>query len=247
MCVRACVCVIFYADFLQQKKSKPPLPPSPHLQNVISNYTTPVPYFPQISSPSPPKSEFRLIYIQMIMKPVWPQRTVSPGSPPGAVDNCVIQTEGVGSPPFSYHSTAFACQGPSAPRPPCEQLLSVAFSPVQADARPPRSTCRDRWTLSLTTGCPSPLPRSGTPPTEVRTTRRQCPPGFLLPPLSLPIHPPPPSHPPPVTLIWFLVFFYYYNCRLWWPACLPVLGDWSFTTYSPTLITLSVSYASWFF
>lgn len=53
-----------------------------------------------------------------------------------------------------------------------------------------------------------------------------------LPSLSLPIHPPPPP-PPSLTLIWFLVFFfYYYNCRLWWPACLPVLGDWSFTTFS---------------
>lgn len=28
-----------------------------------------------------------------------------------------------------------------------EQLLCVAFSPVQADARPPRSTCPDRWSL----------------------------------------------------------------------------------------------------
>lgn len=76
--------------------------------------------------------------------------------------------------------------GPASPQPPCEQLLCVAFSPVQADARPPRSTCRDRWTLSLTTGCPSPQPRSGTPPTEVRTSRPRCPPG-------LPSLPSPPS------------------------------------------------------
>lgn len=134
---------------------------------------------------------------------------------------------------------------PPAPRPPCEQLLSVAFSPVQADARPPRSTCRDRWTLSLTTGCPSPLPRSGTPPTEVRTTRRQCPPGFLF-PLPFPSSSSPSFSTFPFSSYPNLVLFYY-NCRLWWPACLPVLGDWSFTTYSLLLITLSVSCASCFF
>lgn len=46
-------------------------------------------------------------------------------------------------------------------------------------------------------------------------------------PLPSLIIPPSPS-PPPLTLLWFLVFvFYDYNCGLWWPACLPVLGDWS--------------------
>lgn len=133
---------------------------------------------------------------------------------------------------LSVHS--FCLSGATRTRSPCEQLLSVAFSPVQADARPPRSTCQDRWTLSLTTGCPSPLPRSGTPPTEVRTTQRQCPPGYLFPPYSSPS-----SHPN-----LFLFLFYNYNCRLWWPACLPALGDWSFITHS---LTLSVLYASWFF
>lgn len=97
---------------------------------------------------------------------------------------------------------------------PCEQLLFVAFSLVQADARPPRSTCPDRWTLSLTTGCPSPLPRSGTPPTEVRTSRRQCPPGLLFLPLLLLI----PS--PLLTLIWFsLVILITVVCG-GLPACL---------------------------
>lgn len=107
----------------------------------------------------------------------------------------------------------------SPPRPPCEQLLSVAFSPVQADARPPRSTCRDRWTLSLTTGCPSPLPPSGTPPTEVRTTRRQCPPGFLFPPFSL-IHPPstPSSYPNLVFGFYVLILMIVVSGGL--PACL---------------------------
>lgn len=183
-------------------------------------YTTPYPNFPQNFLPIFLQSEFRLISSLMIMRSQFDLRGW--WVPPPDPDRGSRQPQSLISPQL----------GPLAhPRPPCEQLLSVAFSPVQADARPPRSTCRDRWTLSLTTGCPSPLPRSGTPPTEVRTTRRQCPPGFLFPPfpfLFIPLH-----LPPPLTLIWFLVFFfYYYNCRLWWPACLPVLGDWSFTTFS---------------
>lgn len=95
------------------------------------------------------------------------------------------------------------------PRPPCEQLLSVAFSPVQADARPPRSTCPDRWTLSLTTGCPSPLPRCGTPPTEVRTSRRrQCPTGLPSSPLRSPPSSSSPSlHPPPSSDLFCFLFF----------------------------------------
>ncbi|MEQ2254869.1 hypothetical protein ILYODFUR_008017 [Ilyodon furcidens] len=57
-------------------------------------------------------------------------------------------------------------------------------------------------------------------------------------PMSVSTRPPPPL--PPCPLLFIppsphpnLVFFgYSYNCRLWWPACLPVLGYWSFTTCS---------------
>lgn len=52
---------------------------------------------------------------------------------------------------------------------------------LQADARPPRSTCHGRRSLWLTTGCPSPRPRSGTRPAEVRTERL---PRFTSKPLS---------------------------------------------------------------
>lgn len=82
---------------------------------------------------------------------------------------------------------------------------------LQADARPPRSTCHGRRSLWLTTGCPSPRPRSGTHPAEVRTERL---PRFTS------------KNPSLQTLVWFLVvqlcflINYFWFAHFWWTACL---------------------------
>lgn len=146
---------------------------------------------------------------------------VSPCSPPDP------DRGGVGS-PVSYQSSAGAARTPAA-------LWTVVVCCVLSGAgrcsastvnlpRQVDPVINNRLSKSSATLWNSPN-RSKDDPTSMSTR-------LPLPSLPLPIHPLPPS-PLPLTLIWFLVFFfYYYNCRLWWPACLPVLGDWSFTTYS---------------
>lgn len=94
---------------------------------------------------------------------------------------------------------------------------------LQADARPPRSTCRGRRSLSLATGCPSPRPRCGTHLAEVRPERLTSP-------------TPPPN---PRLVFWFFssvfhdMIFYF----LFLVVCLlePVPGDWFILT--PSLFT----------
>lgn len=248
-CVWERACVIFY-DFwflAAEQKQTPPSPLSKKKSLTIPHRSHTFLEFPPHPSP---ESEIKLIYFQMIKRCQFDLREIGESrlSSRSCWQLCDPRQKGAGSPQSLITFTAFPNQGPPAPRPPCEQLLSVAFSPVQADARPPRSTCRDRWTLSLTTGCPNPLLPSGTPPTEVRTTRRQCPPGFLLPSLPLSLFIPfrlPSCYP---NLVFWFFFYYDYNCRLWWPACLPVLGDWSFTPPPPLPSLLSRSQsASWCF
>lgn len=102
---------------------------------------------------------------------------------------------------------------------------------LQADARPPRSTCRGRRSLSLATGCPSPRPRCGTHLAEVRPERL--------------------TSPNPRLVFWFfssvshdMIFFFLFY--FWWSACSSlclVIGSFSHLPYSPNLPCFRV--ASW--
>lgn len=90
---------------------------------------------------------------------------------------------------------------------------------LQADARPPRSTCRGRRSLSLATGCPSLRPRCGTHLAEVRPERLTSP------------------KPPSGVLVLQFSFSWINFPFHFLVACLlePVPGDWSFShfPYSP--------------
>lgn len=192
-------------------------------KTVLSDFTTPYPSFPQDFLPIFLESENTVISQFVIIRRLLDLRD----------RRALRQThvEGVCAPPApDRHLSGAACSPAALWTVVVCCVLSGAGRCSASTVNLPRQAdpvINNRLSKSSATLWNSPN-RSKDDPTSVSTR---------LPPPSLPV---PPSsspsltlHPPPPPLIWLYFLFIYYNRGLWWSACLPVLGDWSFATFSP--------------